>query len=127
MSKDVNLFGDATYLSIDLNTLTIPTVEATDEFLGFYNATLIQQDDSFFFPHDFPLFKMDMGNDYCKNYVTNQCEGTFLEFHHGQPHFHMPIKTGGVYILAKWSEKKTSLMITGFKLFPTRLFIPNKE
>lgn len=116
VSSLINIFGDASHLYVNSTELTIPSVEATDEYLAFYGATLVKQGDTFFFPHDFPLFLMDMGERYCHDFVMSDGGGTFLEYHYDQPHFHMPLQGGGHYILAKWNDEKTHLKITGFRI-----------
>lgn len=100
-----NILGDNGRFYFKESTLHVPVVKATAETLAYYGAILIPQDTPVRFPDEapFPLWKMEVGNDYIENYIMteNGGGGFYLEFHHDQPHFHMILNGGGHYLLAK--------------------------
>lgn len=86
-------------------SLRVPIVKATTETLAYYGAILVPSDTAVRFPNEepFPLWKMEVGTDYVKDYIMSETGGGgfYLEFHHDQPHFHMIVNGGGHYLLAK--------------------------
>lgn len=115
-----NILGDNGRLLIKEDLIRIPTVRATDPLLAYYGATLINPGEAIRFPDptSYPLFYMEIGQDYFQDFVQSaEGGGMYLEYHDDQPHFHMPLKGGGSYILARWKdEQKTHLQITGFEI-----------
>lgn len=113
-----NILGGNGRLILEPSLIEIPSVEATDALLGYYGATLIEQDDIIHFPdEEFPLFVMEVGDRYVEDtLMTDAGGGFYLEYHHDKPHFHLPMRGSGNYLLAKWSEDHTKLQITGFRI-----------
>lgn len=113
-----NILGDNGCLTIPSENIQIPWVEATPETLAYYGATLLKEGDVVRFPdEEYPIFKMTVGPRYIEDFLmTDRGGGFYLEYHHDKPHFHMPIRGGGYYILARWNDEKTKLQITGFKI-----------
>lgn len=112
-----NILGDNGILTLPSDILSVPCVEATNETLAYYGATLIRKGEVVRFPDEaFPIFRMTVGERYVDEFVMNEGGGLYLEFHHDKPHFHMMFQGGGCYILARWNEDKTKLQITGFKI-----------
>lgn len=113
-----NILGDNGSLFLNTSLIKIPSVVATDETLAYYGATLVSPQDIVRFPDEhYPLFRMNVGEDYVENFImTEQGGGLYLEFHHDKPHFHMPLKGSGNYLLARWNDNKSALQITGFRI-----------
>ncbi len=113
-----NVLGDNGCLTIPSENIQIPWVEATSETLAYYGAALLKEGDVVRFPdEEYPIFKMTVGPCYIEDFLmTDKGGGFYLEYHHDKPHFHMPIRGGGYYILARWNDEKTKLQITGFKI-----------
>lgn len=112
-----NILGENGVLFLNEPEIQIPIVKATDPLLAYYGATLINPGDAICFPGSvFPLFYMEIGQDYFRDFVHSENGGgVYLEYHNDQPHFHMPIEGGGYYILARWKDE-THLHITGFEI-----------
>lgn len=113
-----NILGDNGTLILPTTTLEIPSVEAREDLLAYYGATLIRPGDTVRFPNEeFPIWSMEVGERYVDEFLmTEQGGGFYLEYHTDRPHFHLLRKGGGHYILAKWNEEKTALQITGFRI-----------
>jgi hypothetical protein len=113
-----NILGDNGRLILNKKNISVPIVKATNETLAYYGATLIEEGECIRFPDAaYPLFKMNVGNQYVSHFINSKEGGGFyLEYHNDQPHFHMPIKGGGYYLLAKWNEDKTRIQITAFQI-----------
>ncbi len=113
-----NILGDNGRLILDQNVLEVPAVVATDALLAYYGATLIEEGDLVQFPDEaFPLFQMEVGERYIPDtLMTDAGGGFYLEYHHDAPHFHLPIRGGGYYLLARWNDDQTQLHITGFEI-----------
>ena len=71
-------------------------MEATAETLAYYGALLIKSKDVIQFPDDdFPVFSMNVGEDYVRDFImTEEGGGFYLEYHSDRPRFHMPIRGG---------------------------------
>lgn len=112
-----NILGDNGRLVLSSLAITVPVVVAEDPTLAFYGATLITNEAIRFPDAEYPIWSMEVGNDYVKDYImSNEGGGMYLEFHTDQPHFHMPLNGGGYYLLAKWNPDQTKLQMTGFKI-----------
>lgn len=113
-----NILGDNGSLFLKQRTIEIPTALATEASLAYYGAVLIQKGEVFSFPGEiYPIFRLNVGSRYLEDFVmTQEGGGLYLEYHHDQPHFHMPLKGEGYYILAKWNDDKTKLRITAFQI-----------
>jgi hypothetical protein len=105
-TSDDNILGKTGLLILDVsgNALKIPHVEATEEFLNFYKAHLIEDGECFTLKGtqpDFPIFVMQIGKNYVSKYLMKM-SGMYIE-HHNEPHFHEPLKKGfsGYYILSR--------------------------
>jgi hypothetical protein len=100
-----NILGDNGGFYFKESNLRVPVVKATPETLAYYGAVLISANTAVRFPNEapFPLWKMEVGDDYVKDYIMteNGGGGLYLKFHHDQPHFHMIVNGGGHYLLAK--------------------------
>lgn len=120
--KGKNLFGDNGRLYLHQEQLTIPCVEATEEMLAYYGATLIQPGEAFTFPDEsFWLWHMYEGPNHLQDYLlTDEGKGFWLEEHADQPHINYQLEDGGgFYPMAKWAEdKENHLHITAFKIPP---------
>lgn len=113
-----NILGDNGRLIMDLKSLSVPSVEATDVMLAYYGATLIEEGEIVRFPDDsFPLFLMSVGERYVPDtLMTEKMGGFYLEYHTDRPHLHYSMKSRGNYLLARWNEDKTKLQVTGFRI-----------
>ncbi len=113
-----NILGDNGLLTVPLEILQIPVVEATSETLAYYGGLLLKEGDLVQFPDaEYPIFKMTVGEHYVDHFLmTDEGGGFYLEYHHDKPHFHMPIEGGGYYVLARWNDEKTKLHVTGFSI-----------
>jgi hypothetical protein len=114
-----NILGDNGGLYFEESSIRIPVVKATSETLAYYGAVLIPENSIVKFPNEnpFPLWQMDVGSDYVKDYIMTEegGGGFYLEFHHDQPHFHQVVNGGGYYLLAKKVADKT-FRLTAFEL-----------
>lgn len=113
-----NILGDNGLMLLEADRLKIPVVMATDELISYYGAALLPMNEVIRFSNDdFPIFEMDIGEHYIRDYImTEQGGGFYLEYHNDQPHFHMPIEGDGYYLLAKWSVAGEELEVTAFKI-----------
>lgn len=113
-----NILGDNGRLTLESNKIQVPVSDAIDPYLAYFGAVLIRPNESVRFPDEiYPIWKMEVGDRYVSDtLMTRKGGGFYLEFHDDQPHFHMPLKGGGVYLLAKWNLEKTKLEIAGFKI-----------
>lgn len=114
-----NILGDNGGFYFNESNLRVPVVKATAETLAYYGAVLIPANTAVRFPNEapFPLWIMEVGNDYVKDYIMteNGGGGFYLEFHHDQPHFHMIVNGGGHYLLAK-KVGENQYHLTAFEL-----------
>lgn len=114
-----NILGDNGGFYFKESNLSVPVVKATPETLAYYGAVLISANTAVRFPNEepFPLWKMEVGNDYIKDYIMTESGGGgfYLEFHHDQPHFHMIVDGGGHYLLAK-KVGESRYHLTAFEL-----------
>jgi hypothetical protein len=113
-----NILGDNGRLILDRDVIEVPTVQASNEMLAYYGATLIEEGDIVHFPDEvFPLFRMQVGEKYVSDtLMTDAGGGFYLEYHDDAPHFHLPLHGAGHYLLARWNEDKTKLQVTGFQI-----------
>jgi|JI9StandDraft_1071089.scaffolds.fasta_scaffold01748_15 hypothetical protein len=113
-----NILGGNGLLTIPFERIEVPCVAAARESLAYYGAILLKERDLIRFPdREYPIFKMTVGPRYIDEFLmAERGDGFYLEFHHDKPHFHMPLRGGGYYILARWNEEGTRLRITGFKI-----------
>ena len=102
-----NILGGNGMLLVDTTqgSVSIPIVEATEEHLAYYKAHLLKNGDCFRFQtpsNNFPLFKMEIGQNYVDRYLMRKEKGMYLEYHQ-EPHYHEPLnaEAGGAYILAR--------------------------
>lgn len=102
-----NILGGNGMLLVDTaqGSVSIPIVEATEEHLAYYKAHLLKNGDCFRFQtpsNNFPLFKMEIGQNYVDGYLMRKEKGMYLEYHQ-EPHYHEPLnaEAGGAYILAR--------------------------
>ena len=124
---DSNILGGNSRLIVSTygTKLIIPIVEATEEFLSYYKAHLLQNEDYFQFQikRDFPIFNMKIGKNYVPDYLLKTNKGLYLE-HHNAPHYHEPQNqfASGVYVLAKMvkdspdPEGRQLFHITAFRI-----------
>lgn len=114
-----NILGDNGGFYFKESNLRVPVVKATAETLAYYGAVLIPDNTAVRFPNEapFPIWKMEVGNDYVKDYIMNENGGGgfYLEFHRDQPHFHMILNGGGYYLLAK-KVGESQYHLTAFEL-----------
>lgn len=113
-----NILGDNGRLYIDEPLITIPCVKASQAELAFYGAILINPGDIICFPDPtYPIWSMTIQESYVTNFLmTEQGGGFYLEYHQDQPHYHHAINGSGYYLLAKWNENKSKLLMTGFQI-----------
>lgn len=121
VSNKNNILGNNGGLFFKEASLQIPSVKATPATLAYYGAVLIPENTPILFPNrePFPLWKMDVGQNYVQDMIMNENEagGFYLEFHHDQPHFHMILEGGGHYLLAK-EVGPGKFHLTAFELSP---------
>ena len=115
-----NIFGQNVKFLVDTTSLTVPLLDPTPNLLAYYGAALLSWGDIVSFPNDsYPLWVMELGVDYVKDYIMNESlgAGMYVEFHHDKPHFHMPLSTdsGGFYLLAKETDEGT-FQFSAFKI-----------
>lgn len=119
VSNKNNILGNNGRLFLKESSLPIPSIKATPETLAYYGAVLIPENTAVLFPNQdpFPLWKMDVGQNYVQDVIMNENEagGFYLEFHHDQPHFHMVLEGGGHYLLAK-EAGPNKFHLTAFEL-----------
>ena len=86
--------------------------------MSYYGATLLPMDKVVRFSNDnFPIFEMEIGENYIRDYImTEEGGGFYLEFHNDQPHFHMPLDGSGYYLLGKWAEELGMIQVTAFEI-----------
>jgi len=113
-----NILGDNGQLILEHACLSIPSVLATNEMLAFYHACLLKPGDLVRFPDPiYPIWDMSIQKGYVNDFLMSEEGGGFyLEYHKDQPHYHHAINGDGFYLLAKWNETKTALIMTGFKI-----------
>ncbi|WP_211827547.1 hypothetical protein [Kistimonas asteriae] len=121
-----NILGDNVVLAVDSadTTVTVPVVEAEDNALLYYGATLVDAGSRVAFPNDsYPIWKMQLGRYYVDNFLmTDKGKGFYLEYHRDRPHWHQPLSedAGGFYLLAKAAgvnaSGKTIYHLTGFRI-----------
>ena len=122
-----NILGGNGLFLIDTAFINVPVVEASDETLAYYGGRIVQFGDVVEFPDDdFPIWAMNLGENYVKDFVmTQKGGGMYLEYHCDRPHFHMPLTDDarGYLILGK----KTSVIdgeLQKFKYHLTAFKIP---
>lgn len=121
-----NVLGDNVIISVNTEDkiITVPVMEANDEALLYYGATLVHAGSNVIFPNDsYPIWKMELGKYYVDNYLmTEQGKGFYLEYHHDRPHWHQPLTADadGFYLLAKEAgvnaEGQTVYHLSGFRI-----------
>ena len=116
LKDDSNILGgNGKFLANTQETsIEIPVVSATEEYLSYYRAHLLRDGDSFQFQthRKFPIFTMEIGENYVPGYIMKSKKGFYLEYHN-EPHYHEPINIAarGSYLLAKevgWAEAPAS-------------------
>lgn len=101
---DANILGGYSKLMFDTRgkELAIPSCVATEEYLSYYKAHLLQSGDCFLFDtqREYPIFTMEVGTNYIEGFIKKK--GIYLEYHN-EPHFHQPMESSsrGHYILAR--------------------------
>ncbi len=121
-----NILGDNVILTVDSadTTITVPVVDAEDNALLYYGATLVNAGSNVAFPNDsYPIWKMQLGSYYVDNFLmTDKGKGFYLEYHRDRPHWHQPLSedAGGFYLLAKADgvneSGKMVYHLTGFRI-----------
>jgi len=93
-------------LFITENELNIPCNEGTESNYRLYGGHIINKNEEFVFAthKDMPIFEMEVGKSYIKNYIFNSdcANGMYLEYHN-TPHLYVACDTtsSGYLILAK--------------------------
>ncbi len=101
-----NILGDIGSFIAENENLEIPIAAINHENLNYYGAKLLNSGDIFKFDTKIalPLFSMDIGQDYVKDYMmqNEHANGIFIEYH-DRSHFHMPMDkySSGYLILGK--------------------------
>jgi hypothetical protein len=119
-----NVLGLNGSLYTKISSLSIPVSETTINNLKYYGAKMIKVGDVFNMETDreLPVTIMKIGNDYVNNYIYEDGDGVYLEYH-DTPHFHMPLNesSGGYLILGKRIETyqdntTTYIELSAFKI-----------
>jgi hypothetical protein len=106
-ADDQNILGGTGKLIVmtDDKSIDIPVIDATEELLSYYRAHLLNDGDYFHFEtqRDYPLFMMDIGENYIKEFIMKKKKGLYLEYHN-EPHYHEPVneQTRGCYCLVEF-------------------------
>jgi hypothetical protein len=102
--KKSNILGLNGSLYTKILSLSIPVSDTTHNNLKYYGAKMIKIGDVFNINTDreLPLTIMKIGDEYVNNYIYQDGDGVYLEYH-DTPHFHMPLNelSGGYLILGK--------------------------
>ena len=113
-----NILGNNGRLTLPDSEIEVPAMDATEDALAYYGATLIRPGDIVRFPNEeFPIWKMEVGPRYVNDFLmTVEGGGFYLEYHTDRPHFHMLREGSGHYLLAKWNADHTKLQMTAFRI-----------
>jgi hypothetical protein len=101
-----NILGDMCLFEVKQPEVAIPAIEATPEYLAYYDARLYKIGDLITFEvgSSLPITHMNIGENYVQDYLLqkNLGGGAYLE-QHDLPHFHMPLdeEAKGYLILGK--------------------------
>lgn len=121
-TDDSNILGKSGQLKVEEN-IDIPIINSNS--LWYYDVKLYNIGDIISFDDDLPLFEMEVGKNYVKEYIMKIAGGVYLE-QHARPHFHMPLdpQATGYIILGKFVEG--GIHVSAFKIpFNKALYIPN--
>lgn len=112
-----NILGDNGRLLLHNPAIEIPCVEATNDYLSYYGALLLQPGDVVAFPDPiYPIWQMIIRRNYINEFLMTDDGGGFYLEYHDQPHYHHALNGEGYYLLAKWNDSNTKMQITGFKI-----------
>ena len=121
LERGSNILGGNGRLIVDKTTLSIPVVVATPQTLAYYGAKMFRIGTIVEFDLQFPIWSMNIGSNYLKQYIlTPKAGGLYLEFHLDKPHLHMPLNSDskGYYILAKniSTPQESKFILSAFKI-----------
>lgn len=101
--NDSNILGGVGLFKTD-SIINIPLNEGKKEYFMYFNCFLLDQCDKIIFDtKNMPLFEMDIGEDYFKNYIMNKeyGNGMYIEYHN-TPHYYISsMDSSGHIILGK--------------------------
>jgi len=130
-----NVLGHNVQLKVNTHeqSIHVPLVEADASNLAYYGAAIFKDKDRVVFGEEaYPLWKMQLGENYVDQYLmTEEGKGFYLEWHTDRPHWHQPVTPdcGGFYLLAKQVNSlaggQMSLHLTAFHIpFGKAVFTP---
>lgn len=113
-----NILGGNGQVLIAHEHIHIPAINATPEYLAFYQAYLVEPDEYIQFSDPpYPIWKMKISKNYVKKFLmSSEGGGFYLEYHHDVPHYHQNIQGEGYYILGKVNSDFTKIQLTAFKI-----------
>lgn len=123
-----NILGNNGLFIIDNNEDIYIPIES-NIYLSYYGAILLKNGDSFNLNNNkiLPLFKMNIGKNYVKNYLLDEkYGGGFYIEYHDLPHYHQPVNENSSGFIILGNLKNNSLFLTSFKIpYKHALFIPS--
>ena len=105
--SNANILGDSK-LHILKSDISIPLIE--EQHLHYYGAQLYELGDIIQFTTLLPLFKMNIGKNYVKNYIMKYTHGVYIETH-DRPHLHIPSSpnSSGYIVLGGYAGAQVKL------------------
>lgn len=105
-NTESNILGDNVVFKCEDEQYYLRVQEATKEKLAYYDCKLLEQNESFYFNsnENMALFKMEITNNYIKDYIMDESRGGGIYFeYHNLPHIYLPLNKSsrGCIILAK--------------------------
>lgn len=118
-TENSNILGKNGTLLFNDSYIDIPIVEATNEYLNFYNCKLYKLNDiiNFNINVQMPVTIMNIGKKYISNFIMNENQGggVYLEYH-DLPHFHMPLSEDSTGYLLLGKKNNNNILLTAFKI-----------
>lgn len=123
-----NILGMNSAFYCKINTIQIPIIKCSQEFLQFFGCIIINEGDVLKLNNntEMPFFRVKIGKDYKSNYLLKKGlgDGFYIEVH-DTPHIHQPLNSDaeGYLVLAK--KQENILLLSKVKIpFGKALYIP---
>jgi len=107
-----NILGNSGYIIVE-DDLHIPIITETD--LWYYNVKLYDIGDVISFDESYPLFEVEIGENYIDDYIMKKAGGVYIE-KHNKIHFYVPLNKFSRGYIILGNQTQDSIELSAFKI-----------